>query len=623
MSFRVALASAFVFLSSAITPALAEFFTADDLLRVSPRANPVLVDTLVRQQPALAQSGVNSRIRVAHFLAQAMTETGGLSRLDENMNYSAEGLLNTFSRQVISADKAQELQRRPREIANWVYGNRLGNRGRETDDGWNYRGSGYIQLTGRDNFVHRGLETGIPLADDFEKARQPVEGLAVALAYWRSRGINSAADLNDRHRVRVLVNGPAAHGHDAAVIWFNRIWTGIMQNRPEFGEEATAVEGLDLGDQDDRIAIANILTGLGLLPEGAAEDDADAYPEALSSFQQQRGLTVTGEFDEDTLYAITDPVEWRRVEADAFVAAPLTDPDGSASFMLVGDLQAEAAVILRPNQGSGEVLAQRLTPSNIADLAQATGTYPQYELAAGTYIRDLFMPFTVIGDDDRVPVLTTTEFPARTIVQILFRKSVHLTSQNLCSGAMISADTVLTAAHCVHSGTAYGRWFSDFQVFPGRNVADKPFGDCRGISVHALRGWTASATASEARDYDLAAIRLDCQVGARTGWMGLRAMTDHEIGAGATVQGYAGDKQPIGRQWQSNGPVEVLHQLKAFYKIDTAGGTSGSPVIADSDRMIFCVHTNGLHGGPPWDANNACTRLTPDRLVTIAEWIGQ
>lgn len=599
-----------------------DYFTADEIRRVSPRADAALVDALVRQQPDLTSAQVSSRLRVAHFLAQVMTETGGLLRLDENMNYSTQGLIRTFSRRTISEAKARELAHKPREIANWVYGERLGNRGRHTDDGWNYRGSGYIQLTGRHNFIQRGLETGLPLADDFERARRPDQGLAVALAYWRARDINAAADLNDRFRTRVLVNGPAAHGHDQAVIWFNRIWTEVMRDKPEFGQVSDVVESLDVDAQDERTALGNILSGLGYLPDGATESDA-ALADALRDFQQERGLAVTGEFDEDTLYAVTDPVEWRREEAIEFAAAPLADPDGSASFSLMTDQARDTTLMLAPNEGSGRTVAQELSADNLGRLMQAEGTYSEYEMEGGTFVRDTFIPFTIIPPDDREVVLDTSGFPARAIVQILFRKTPLIQGYNLCSGAMIAPDTVLTAGHCVHSGTANGVWFTDFQVFPGRNTANKPFGDCRGVTLYALRGWTAAATASEARDYDLAAIKLDCTVGERTGWMGLRAMSDDELGAQALVQGYAGDRQPAGRQWQSSGPIDVMQQLKAFYRIDTAGGTSGSPVISQSDQMVVCVHTNGLHGSPPWNAHNACTRLTASRLATIADWIGR
>ncbi|WP_162683479.1 trypsin-like serine protease [Rhodobacteraceae bacterium DSL-40] len=604
------------------------FFSEKDILVVSPRADRDLVRTLVDNQTLLSESDISSRLRVAHFLAQVFTETGGLSRLDENLNYSADRLLRVFSRKVITPAKAREIEHQPRQIANWIYGNRLGNRGRDTDDGWRYRGSGYIQLTGRDNFVRRGAEIGLPIVDNPDIARDPIAGLKAATAYWLAREINEAADLNDRLRVRVLVNGPAAHGAAVARTWFNLLWVKVFASRAPFGEELAWVESSEIVDPTDiQRAIAEILSEEGFLDDAGAVESAgggEAYSEALRAYQTSRGLSETGVLDEDTLYAITDPSEWRDLEAAEYTAAPMVDPDGTASFALDGNSE-EAAPVLEGKTKSIEPIEAELASAGLdidelTSFAGAAETYSEYELAEGRYEGDNFIPFTVIGDDNREPVLNTTQFPESAIVQIVFKKVAGI-AQNLCTGAMISPDTVLTAGHCVHSGTAIGHWYQDFIVYPGRNTDTKPFGECHAVRLLALRGWIEAATNADARLYDMAALKLDCDVGSRTGWFGVRAMGDEELGAQTKLQGYAGDRSPTGRQWVSLDQVRVLQQLKAFYQNDSFGGTSGAPVTRGSDPQIFCVHTNGLHGSPPWSENNACTRITPDRMATIAGWI--
>ena len=121
-----------------------------------PRARVDIVSALVEKRKTLFESGITTERRFLHFMAQIATETGGLARLDENMNYSAPRLLKIFGKRVTPAQAAILAGDRV-ATANWVYGARLGNRGRNTNDGWNYRGSGFIQLTGRFNFQKRLL----------------------------------------------------------------------------------------------------------------------------------------------------------------------------------------------------------------------------------------------------------------------------------------------------------------------------------------------------------------------------------------------------------------------------------------------------------------------------------
>lgn len=93
-----------------------------------------------------------SKERSAHFFGQCEHETGGFKLFTENLNYSEDGLLNTFGKYFPTRAIAAKYARKPEKIANRVYANRMGNGPESSGDGWKYRGRGAIQLTGKDNY---------------------------------------------------------------------------------------------------------------------------------------------------------------------------------------------------------------------------------------------------------------------------------------------------------------------------------------------------------------------------------------------------------------------------------------------------------------------------------------
>lgn len=613
-------------------PATAQtgLLTFEEIKKISPKSDDDLARALAEAARELDEAGINTRLRLAHFVSQVMTETGGLSRLDENMNYSYETLLRVFSRRTISEPKAREIARKPVEIANWVYGERLGNRGRETQDGWNFRGSGFIQLTGRANFRDRGAEIGLPLEANPDMARQAREGLLAAIAYWNARGINAAADDHDRRRVRVLVNGPRAEGYEHAKIWFNRAWTRVFAEKAGQGFEAGGAGAalVESAAADEEALFGDLLESSGIVPKNLPQTEAGetTKTEAIKAYQRELGLPETGVLDEATQDALLDPREWRyREESDVVAAPEVNDPEASVSFDLggAGAATESGAIMLLPNEGTGQRVADvNMRQETLTALSGAGAMYSEYEMGGRSVTPERWKPFSVIGEDTRRVVPDTTGFPERAIVEILFDSGFG--AQSLCTGTMVSPDTVLTAAHCIHSGTVAGRAHKDFRVIPGRNLGASPFGECRARRAFVLSGWTEALDSLDARYYDLGALKLDCNVGERTGWLGVRLLDPSEVGSETIVHGYAGDKAPPGRQWVSADNLRILWDLKGFYQNDTYGGTSGSPVYLSSDRRtIVGVHTNGLHGEEPWASNNAFTRITPERLARINQWISE
>jgi putative chitinase len=112
-----------------------------------------LPDTVISQLPdTITKFELNTPLRLAHFLAQAGHESGGFKALNENLNYGAKGLLGIFKKYFPTEALAIQYERKPEKIANRVYGGRMGNGPEATGEGYKYRGRGYIQLTGKDNY---------------------------------------------------------------------------------------------------------------------------------------------------------------------------------------------------------------------------------------------------------------------------------------------------------------------------------------------------------------------------------------------------------------------------------------------------------------------------------------
>jgi putative chitinase len=110
-------------------------------------------DAVITQLPdTMVKFELNTPLRLAHFLAQAGHESGGFKAVNENLNYGSKGLLSIFKKYFPSSEKALAYERKPEKIANLVYGGRMGNGVEATGEGYKFRGRGYIQLTGKDNY---------------------------------------------------------------------------------------------------------------------------------------------------------------------------------------------------------------------------------------------------------------------------------------------------------------------------------------------------------------------------------------------------------------------------------------------------------------------------------------
>jgi putative chitinase len=164
-------------------------------------------------EAARLNSSVNSELRLCHFLGQIFVESGGLRRLEENLNFKTAERLDKIFTAVRGVDDAAALiARGPEAIGNRIYANRLGNGNEASGDGFRYRGSGYIQLTGRANFRRIGDLVGINIEDDPDQARRPNTAAAVAFAFWDARHCSQLADVGDIEGITERINGSAMLG---------------------------------------------------------------------------------------------------------------------------------------------------------------------------------------------------------------------------------------------------------------------------------------------------------------------------------------------------------------------------------------------------------------------------
>ena len=117
------------------------------------KLNGKLPQAVLNELPIVMEKfGINNSNRLAHFLSQVAHESGNFKFLNENLNYGAKGLLGIFKKYFPTEALAQAYERKPEKIANKVYASRMGNGDEASGDGYKFRGRGYIQLTGKDNY---------------------------------------------------------------------------------------------------------------------------------------------------------------------------------------------------------------------------------------------------------------------------------------------------------------------------------------------------------------------------------------------------------------------------------------------------------------------------------------
>jgi len=177
--------------------------------------------------PLLEPAGLDQPLRLAAFLAQVGHESGHLNRMEENLNYGAEGLQRTWPKRFPDQATAQAYAGKPQDIANRVYGGRLGNGPEASGDGWKYRGRGLIQLTGRANYLQAGQALGLGLVDNPDVlAQDRLLAARAAIWFWNSRGLSALADAHegddeteDFKEITHRINGAETGYPERLVLW--------------------------------------------------------------------------------------------------------------------------------------------------------------------------------------------------------------------------------------------------------------------------------------------------------------------------------------------------------------------------------------------------------------------
>jgi len=168
-------------------------------LGIDPKWLKPLTDTF-------AKYGINTIQRQAAFIGQCGHESNNFKVLEENLHYSAKGLMATWPSRFDQAT-AEKMANNPEMIANKVYGNRADLGNTQDGDGAKFHGRGLIQLTGRSNVTVCGDALGQPFAEHPELLLEPQWACMSAGWFWNKRNLNELADNEDWTSITKRING--------------------------------------------------------------------------------------------------------------------------------------------------------------------------------------------------------------------------------------------------------------------------------------------------------------------------------------------------------------------------------------------------------------------------------
>jgi putative chitinase len=196
---------------------LSDIITKKEINMNLDKLKGIITDEVLSQIPqTMEKFAINTPLRLAHFLAQCGHESGNWKFKVENLNYSAPALQSVFRKYFPDEATAAQYARKPEMIANKVYANRMSNGDEASGDGWRFRGRGYIQLTGRQNYTSfdKVVNDDIIANPDLVAEKYP---LLSAAWFWDNNKLNGLADKGetdgDVTAITKRVNG-GTHGLD-------------------------------------------------------------------------------------------------------------------------------------------------------------------------------------------------------------------------------------------------------------------------------------------------------------------------------------------------------------------------------------------------------------------------
>ena len=206
----------------------------DVLTKLWPQGNskiPGLIEGIAAAAPTVfPRYGLTSNLTIAHAMAQFSHECGAGLEMVENLNYSAERLPEVWPKHFNSSN-ADQYAHNPQKLANFVYEppihNDLGNKP-DSDDGWNFRGRGLSQVTGRDGYGKLAAEAGLDLLNHPEFLSDPSHALECGVADFILCGCLPYAKADDVTKVTLKLNGGTV-GLAERRAWLTK-WKAALEN---------------------------------------------------------------------------------------------------------------------------------------------------------------------------------------------------------------------------------------------------------------------------------------------------------------------------------------------------------------------------------------------------------
>jgi len=253
-----------------------------------------------------AQSqGITGERELSNFMGQMQYESKNFSSLEESFAYSGERLYQLFQGRngMDSLAKANDIAKgSPKDIANAIYGGAWGVRrllNTELDDGWNFRGRGFIQLTGRGQYAAIGQELGLDLVNHPELVATKEVAAKAAVQYWKDNVVAKGYQDNVELATHEINRGNEglADRQAAAAAWESKLQQGYVAGAPEPTPPRTLKQGMS---GDDVRHAQDELQSLGYLHGASDSRYGPATKAAVESFQRHQELEADGKIGPST-----------------------------------------------------------------------------------------------------------------------------------------------------------------------------------------------------------------------------------------------------------------------------------------------------------------------------------